>query len=482
MEIYSIGNVSLQGILKDSNNNVLTNIDLDSTSNFKLKYYLGSERTSAKSYKLEVKHTGTSIGSYNLYVNNIIDDITALNPMEINSAPFSYTSMIDYDGDVDYYTFTNMDGIYDIYSISNIDLKAKLYICDTASCDSLTLITENDNWGNVSTSSFKYENQPIYIEKLTNSNYNMGDNDFGFNINLGYDWYTYKKTFLLIIESSSNQEGSYTLNINNGIDNSSYEVEELRNQGIIAVFWESNFIPSVEPRTSTPLIYRELYGSEEYCNPDSDGLLCAFYATGSLNKKLIILDIANFMNSDIDSADTSKFSGEYDKIKEEFVAAIDKAINNLENIVQYNTVITKVEYYSGSFAISLLTGGTSTIVNFVVSVAAGELLLPNIIEYQNQSLNACIDELDSLKTMVINNTYEDGGGQYRIAIENRVNFEWLVPGNVACLFNIYPTNNGLYLYKDTTIYANQGEFGGELTFYTNDNLPSLLDTFEDMLP
>jgi len=146
----------------------------------------------------------TNLISY--YTGNITIEITRYDdnkfskPYKINGDS-RISSKIDYNEDVDYYTFDHYGGIYDIYSSnSDVDLKVELYLCiSSSSCHKK--VTYNDDY------SFKanaYHDQIFYQE--------MGMYDFGIRIPLSNPTNTVTTYQLRVYQYNKSDTGDYKIN------------------------------------------------------------------------------------------------------------------------------------------------------------------------------------------------------------------------------------------------------------------------------
>ncbi len=191
------------------------------------------ELSSGQTYYLDV--VNSSVFSSGYFTSSIFraDVNTKEHPQSIY-AGVAKSSLIDYIGDADYYTFTNYDGgFYDFYSTgynTTIDSMADLYLCNDSSCKTYqsTALVTNDDYDKASAS------EKIYYS-------DMGAGDFGFKYNFGFN--NYGQTYLIKIYHWNNSStGYYSIHMDKHHE-SDLPISTEIDKGIKAVVWESEINP-----------------------------------------------------------------------------------------------------------------------------------------------------------------------------------------------------------------------------------------------
>ncbi|QVK17708.1 hypothetical protein KHQ81_12785 [Mycoplasmatota bacterium] len=394
---------------------------------------------------------GSATDPYNTYdfSMTLVDDLNNENhPVTINSNA-NISSSIDYNGDVDYYTFTNLGGVYEIYSTGygtgNIDMKAELYLCNDSNCSSHSTnpIVTNDN--HPGTMSFS----------------GMGSNDFGFRVDLGYNNDTYKKTYLLKVYHPTNtQTGRYTIHVDKYIGEV-ININYVKNDNIGAL-WENNVILGDPLNSRKGNIYIKGTDLLEGTVPR---ILKDTFGKDYVNSEYIVRELYIW--------DKDTLHAMHDAL--EFYVSKLEDLNDKSDLIVDATVVTGGIIISVAFPPSglftsklILTSATSIMIYFV------QQIVTDLLD-KGDTINDIYRLLGSLDTAISypgEATFVFSEVSYMVEVGPMSG----VPESIIPHFKL---KNGATFHTGTSIDPNRNYFGGKITLISKQNQD--MDLLSDIL-
>ncbi len=365
---------------------------------------------------------------------------TKEHPQSIN-AGVAKSSLIDYIGDADYYYFYNTGGVYDIYSTGynngNIDTKAELYVCYNNCTTENLVATNDDHISSTTVESFYKDDTAVTAISLSG----QGNYDFGFRINL-YNNKTYGNKYILKIHHYNNtMTGNYTLHLNKYVG-PSYSISDLKNQGVKAVLWTSNYNPNPgDLYVNIPDMFNDNVGAWNTTDVDGNHV---FESNSYVITNLIIFDPQ--ILSDV----------------RDNLTVIRDSLSTFDILSDITSTVT-FGLSSGIYTIITSIGTKIVVKEAVCDLISTTFITTALGLTIGLRINDMINEINDIIYAINHND--------KLSLRTDVLLtEVPLDGSIFYQFSGYFDRNfNNLVYTETSILSDNGPFGGNITLLTNDD-------------